>query len=77
MGCHQIGLAWTDLPLEKGAYEKPSHHYQFSAGEYCEGMRDLVESFQWITSDEKLLSSCAVFTTVTSSITTSTAGPYL
>ena len=36
-------------------------------------MRDLVEVLQWITSDEKLLSSCAVSPTVTSS-TISTSG---
>jgi hypothetical protein len=77
VGCYQIGLAWTDLPLARQAYEKPSHDCQFSAGEYRKSTRDLVESFQWITSEEKLLSSCAVFPTVTSSITISTTGPYL
>lgn len=77
MGCYQIGVVSTDLPPARQGYEKPSHDRQFSAGEYRKSTRDLVESFQWITSDEKLLSSCAVFPTVTSSITISTTGPYL
>lgn len=39
-----------DPPLAKGSFEKASHHCWFSVAD----MGDLVEGFQWITSDEKL-----------------------
>lgn len=80
MGFHQKGVALLDLPPIRQAYEQHSHHYYLSAVEHRKDTRDLVEGFQRITSDEKLLSSCAVFPTVTSPITTttiSTSGPYL
>ena len=68
---YQETAALADLPQAREAYEEvsQSHHYHFSAVEIGEDMGDLVEGFQWITSDEKLLSSCAVFTTVTSTLT--------
>lgn len=58
-----------DLGQAKEAYEKPSDHdhYHFSGVAIGKDMADLVEGFQWITSDDKLLSSCAVYATVTSS----------
>lgn len=79
MGFHQKEVALVDLPPTRQGYEKHSHHYYLSAVEHRKETRDLVEGFQRITSDEKLLSSCAVFPTVTSSTTTtiSTSGPYL
>ena len=40
-----------DPPLAKGSFEKVSHLCWFSVAD----MGDLVEGFQWITSDEKLL----------------------
>lgn len=78
----------ADLPQIREAYEdfSQSHHCHFLGVEIGEDL--VLEGFQWITSDEKLLSSCAVFTTVTStststptdttaSISTSTTTPYL
>ena len=70
-GYHQ-GLSWTDLPLARQVYQKPSHHY-LSVGKFRKDMGDLVEGFQRITSAKQLLSSCAVFATVTSSSTISPA----
>lgn len=86
MGLHQKGVALVDLPQTRQAHEKNSHHYHVSALEYHhKGLGDLIEVFQRITSEEKLLSSCAVFPTVTSSTSTtititttiSPSGPYL
>ena len=68
---YQETTALADLSQAREAYEEVSqtHHYHFLVVEIGEDMGNLVEGFQWITSDEKLLSSCVVFTTVTNTLT--------
>ena len=62
---HHQDLVSTDLVY----HHKPSYHhhccYSSTVRFFHKGTRDLVEGFQWITSDDKILLSCAALKTVT------------